>query len=163
MQLFSPERQNPVMHASTFSGNALTMAAGFAAMSAYGREGVIHLNSLGDRLRAGFNQAFLQSGIRGQASGIGSLANLHFTDAPLKNARDSMAGIIEAGHIGRLVHIGMLRRGVMSASRLMYCVSTAMSETEVDLAIGALNETLRELRPYIEAERPALLAAGAAS
>ena len=41
----------------------------------------------------------------------------------------------------------------------MYCVSTAMSESEVDLAIGALNETLRELRPVIEAERPALLSA----
>ena len=51
----------------------------------------------------------------------------------------------------------MLRRGVMSASRLMYCTSTAMTEAEVDLAVTALHESLKELRPYIEAERPGLL------
>jgi glutamate-1-semialdehyde 2,1-aminomutase len=161
MQLFSPDRENPVMHASTFSGNALTMAAGLAAMRAYTAADAERLNGLGARLRQGFDEAFLQSGIRGQATGSGSLANLHFTDAPLHDARDSMAAIIEAGHIPRLLHLTMLQRGVMSASRLMYCVSTAMSEREVDAAIGALNEALRELRPFIEAERPGLLISGA--
>ena len=161
MQLFSPDRENPVMHASTFSGNALTMAAGLASMRAYTAAETERLNGLGARLRQGFNEAFLQSGIRGQATGSGSLANLHFTDEPLHDARDSMAAISEAGHISRLLHLTMLQRGVMSASRLMYCVSTAMSEREVDAAIGALNEALRELRPFIEAERPALLVSGA--
>jgi glutamate-1-semialdehyde 2,1-aminomutase len=161
MQLFSPEQDNPVMHASTFSGNALTMAAGLAAMQAYTADEVARINMLGDRLRTGFNEAFLQSGIRGQAIGAGSLTNLHFGEAPIVNARDSMAGMIDAGQVSRLLHIGMLRRGIMSASRLMYCISTAMSEAEVDNAVGALNETLRELRPYIGAERPGLLQNGA--
>jgi glutamate-1-semialdehyde 2,1-aminomutase len=163
MQLFSPEQDSPVMHASTFSGNALTMAAGFAAMQAYTEDEVARINQLGDRLRSGFNEAFLQSGVRGRAVGIGSLTNVHFTDRKPENARDSMAGMIEAGHISRLLHTGMLRRGVMSASRLMYCVSTAMSEAEVDTAIGAMNETLRELRPYIEAEKTSLLSGGTGS
>ena len=57
-----------------------------------------------------------------------------------------------------VLHLAMIRRGIMAASRLMYCVSTAMGEAEVDTAIGALNESLRELRPYIEAERPELIA-----
>jgi len=160
MQLFSPERDQPVMHASTFSGNALTMAAGLAAMKAYTQDEVSRLSELGARLRRGFNEAFLQAGIRGQAIGSGSLSNIHFTDGVLNDARDSLAGIGEAGHIPGLLHLGMLRRGVMSAGRLMYCVSTAMSEVEVDTAIGALNETLRELRPYIEVERPKLLVRG---
>lgn len=160
MALFSPERENPVMHASTFSGNALTMAAGLAAMRAYDAAAIARVNHLGERLRAGFNEAFLQSGIRGQASGTGSLANLHFTDGPLNNARDTVDGLVEGGHMGRLLHLAMLRRGVMSASRLMYCVSTAMTESEVDEAIAALNESLRELRPYVETERPGLLAGG---
>lgn len=161
MSLFSPERENPVMHASTFSGNALTMAAGLAAMTAYDVQAADRINQLGERLRAGFNQAFLQSGIRGQAAGAGSLTNLHLTDRPLASARDNIDGLADAGHIGRLLHLGMLRRGVMSASRLMYCVSTAMTEADIDTAIGALNESLRELRPYIEAERPSLLTGGA--
>jgi glutamate-1-semialdehyde 2,1-aminomutase len=158
MQLFSPARENPVMHASTFSGNALTMAAGLAAMQAYTVDEIERLNGLGERLRAGFNQAFLQTGIRGQALGSGSLSNIHFTDAPINDARDSLEGMGAAGHMHRLLHLAMLRRGVMSASRLMYCVSTAMTETDVDFAIATLTESLKELRPYIEAERPALLA-----
>ena len=130
MALFSPDRENPVMHASTFSGNALTMAAGLAAMQAYDQKAVARVNQLGERLRDGFNEAFLQSGIRGQAVGTGSLSNLHLTDRPLANARDNIDGLVDAGHIGRLLHLGMLRRGVMSASRLMYCVSTAMTEAD---------------------------------
>ncbi len=160
MALFNPDREDPVMHASTFSGNALTMAAGLAAMRAYDSAAVARVNALGDRLRAGFNEAFLQSGIRGQACGTGSLTNLHLTDKPLNNARDNIDGLIGAGHVGRLLHLTMLRRGVMSASRLMYCVSTAMTEADVDTAVVALNESLRELRPYVEAERPTLLTGG---
>lgn len=159
MQLFSPEQENPVMHASTFSGNALTMAAGLAAMRALTAAEIARINRLGERLRAGFDEAFLQAGLRAQAIGQGSVANILFTDTPVRSARDSLPGLAGAGYIPRLLHLTMLRHGVMSASRLMYCISTAMSEVEVDRAIGALNESLRELRPVIESDRPALLGA----
>ena len=157
MQLFSPEQKNPVMHASTFSGNALTMAAGRAAMERYGEQEAQKLNLLGERLREGFNQAFSQAGIRGQAVGSGSLSNILFSDVTPTHARQSLDAMITGGHITQLLHLGMLRRGIMSATRLMYCTSTAMTEAEVDLAVTALNETLHELRPYIEAERPQLI------
>jgi len=158
MTLFSPEQESPVMHASTFSGNALTMAAGLAAMRAYDASEVARINALGERLREGFNQAFGQAGVRGHALGIGSLSNIHFTDQPICDARDSIGAIGAAGHIPRLLHLLMIRHGVMSATRLMYCTSTAMTEAEVDRAVTALNESLSELRPYLEAERPGLLA-----
>jgi glutamate-1-semialdehyde 2,1-aminomutase len=158
MQLFSPDREVPVMHASTFSGNALTMAAGLAAMRAYTEEEVSRLNALGERLRRGFDEAFVQMGVRGQAVGTGSLSNVTFSDSPVRDARDFFDALRSARHIPQLLHLGMLRRGVMSASRLMYCVSTAMTEADVDVAIGAFNESLRELRPHIERERPELLA-----
>ena len=158
MQLFSPAQERPVMHASTFSGNALTMAAGLAAIDAFDAEAVEKVNDLGDRLREGFDQAFLQSGIRGHATGVGSLVNVHLTDQTLNDSRDSLAAMIAAGHIGRLLHLTMLRHGVSSASRLMYCTSTAMTDDDVDRAITAMHESLGELRPYIAAERPELLA-----
>ena len=82
MQLFSPERENPVMHASTFSGNALTMASGLAAMQAYDADEAKRLNRLGERLRSGFNEAFLQSGIRGPGGG------LRLPDEPAISPRD---------------------------------------------------------------------------
>ena len=159
MQLFSPNQKQPVMHASTFSGNALTMSAGLASMNALTEKEVNRINQLGEQLRQGFNQAFQQAGIQGQATGAGSLVNLHLTNRKLDDSRQSIHGTIEAGHITQLLHLTMLRHGVMSASRLMYCVSTAMGQAEIDHAITALNETLTVLRPFIEQERPQLLVA----
>jgi len=59
--------------------------------------------------------------------------------------------------VPQLLHLSMLRRGVMSASRLMYCVSTAMSEPEVDQAIAALRDSLAELDPFVKEEQAVLL------
>jgi glutamate-1-semialdehyde 2,1-aminomutase len=157
MDVFNPEAKDTVMHASTFSGNALTMAAGMAALSNFGEDESVRLNKLGDRLRSGFNQTLSQHGIKGQAVGRGSLSNIIFSNEEIKDSRDTMQAMIDAGHISALLHLGMLRHGVTSASRLMYCISTPMDESYIDTAISALSESLAELRPYIEAERPGLL------
>jgi glutamate-1-semialdehyde 2,1-aminomutase len=157
MRLFNPEGRNSVFHASTFSGNALSMAAGLAAMPRFTPEECSRLNALGDRLRDGFNRAFEKTGVRGQAVGAGSLLNVHLTDRPLSNARDSLEGIFEAGPMTHLLHLAMVRRGINSASRLMYCMSTPMGESEIDTATAALEDALIELRPGLESERPALL------
>ncbi|MGK0222013.1 MAG: glutamate-1-semialdehyde 2,1-aminomutase [Limisphaerales bacterium] len=157
MQLFSPDQKNPVMHASTFSGNALTMAAGRAAMTAYTAEEAERVNGLGVRLREGFNQAFAQAGLNAQALGSGSLTNLHFSAADIHDSRDAFTGMAAAGQLTNLLHLTMIRHGVMSATRLMYCTSTAMTDEDVATAVTALHESLAELRPYIEADYPELL------
>jgi glutamate-1-semialdehyde 2,1-aminomutase len=158
MQLFSPDQKQPVMHASTFSGNALTMAAGRAAMEAYTGDEADRINGLAARLREGFNQAFSQAGLKAQAFGSGSLTNLHFTTEALNDSRDALSGMIAAGLLNNLVHLTMLRHGVMSATRLMYCTSTAMTDKDIDQAVTAMHESLAELRPHIEEDWPALLA-----
>lgn len=158
MQLFSPDQRQPVMHASTFSGNALTMAAGRAAMEAYTAAEAERINGLAEQLREGFNQAFSQAGLKAQAYGTGSLTNLHFTAADLHDSRDAFSGMVAAGLLNNLVHLTMLRNGVNSATRLMYCTSTAMTEKDIDYAVTAMHESLAELRPYIEEDWPELLA-----
>jgi glutamate-1-semialdehyde 2,1-aminomutase len=159
MNLFSPAAARPVMHASTFSGNALTMAAGLAAMRHYSSAEAERLNDLGEALRLGFNRAFVQSGIKACAVGQGSLSNILFTDTPPRDARDALDSMLAAGHISSLLHLTMLRHGITSAARLMYCISTPMDASHIERAITALHESLAELRPYIEQERPGLLAA----
>jgi glutamate-1-semialdehyde 2,1-aminomutase len=157
MQLFHPDRPRPVMHASTFSGNPLTMAAGLSAMTYFTPEARIRIDHLGERLRQGFNKTFQEVGIRGQATGLGSLSNIHFTDEPIPNARISLAASRRAGRLGRCLHLGMLMRGIFSAARLMYCTSTAMTEADVDLAVAALRDTLLDLREELHSEKPELI------
>src|SRR4030042_367795 len=74
MQLLHPDQKRPVMHASTFSGNPMSMAAGLAAMQHFNPQKRAHIDHLGGRLRHGFNKAFQDNGIRGQAIGLGSLS-----------------------------------------------------------------------------------------
>jgi glutamate-1-semialdehyde 2,1-aminomutase len=158
MRMFHPDQNEPVMHASTFSGNPVSMAAGEASMNQVNPQLIAHVNGLGERLRAGFDGAFRRNGIRGQATGIGSLANIHLTDAKLHDARDVVTGLAGSGRINQLLHLAMLMRGVASASRLMYCTSAPMTVAEVDFAIDALDDALRQLKPGIERERVELLA-----
>ena len=154
MQLFSPKAERPVMHASTFSGNALTMAAGLASLQAFDEDENLRINDLGQRLRKGFNQAFQQSGIKGQALGSGSLSNILFVEGEVANARQSFDSMLRAGELSKLLHLLMLQKGIASASRLMYCTSTAMTEVEVSKAVTALHESLTELRPFLERDYP---------
>lgn len=157
MRVFHPDESEPVMHASTFSGNPISMAAGAAAMTQVNPQMIEHINSLGERLREGFNHAFVSNGIRGRAVGMGSLTNVHLTDAPINDARDAIAGMMRSGRINQLLHLAMLQRGVASASRLMYCTSAAMSAADVDYAVSAMDDALASLKPGIEKERPELL------
>jgi len=157
MRVFNPEQPEPVMHASTFSGNPLSMAAGHAAMNALNPQVTERLNALGERLRTGIDAAFARHGIRGQATGLGSLATIHLTDAKLNGARDALAGNMRSGRMNQLLHLEMLKRGVASAARLMYCTSTAMQNEDVDFALDALDDALAFLKPGIAKEKPELL------
>jgi glutamate-1-semialdehyde 2,1-aminomutase len=157
MQRFHPDQPRPVMHASTFSGNPMSMAAGLAAMQRFDPEQRAHIDRLGERLRNGFNKAFQNTGIRGQAIGLGSLSQIHLTDEPIGNARLSLAASRRAGRLLRCIHLGMLMRGIASAARLMYCTSTVMTTADIDLAIAALQDTLLDLRDELRREKPGLL------
>ena len=158
MRVFHPDERRPVMHSSTFSGNPLSMVAGAATMNRVDASTVERLGVLGDRLRAGFDRAFERAGVRGRSTGAGSLANLHFTDAPPVDARDALDGMIAAGPIGGLLHLLMLERGVFGSSRLMYCTSAPMSEEDVDHAAQALEDALTTLVPDLRNVAPQLLA-----
>jgi glutamate-1-semialdehyde 2,1-aminomutase len=157
LERFDPERPGAVFHASTFSGNPLSMVAGLAAMEHLTADEIERLNGLGMRLRRGFEAAFQRAGVRGCATGIGSLANLHLAERAPRNARDTVDSIIAAGNLSRLLHLGLVRRGVFAASRLMFSCSTPMRESDVDAAAAALEHTLRELRPLFAERRADLL------
>jgi glutamate-1-semialdehyde 2,1-aminomutase len=157
LQLFNPEEPDFMWHASTFSGNPLSMAAGIAALQELKPEVYERLNAMGDALRAGFNRAFETTGIRGQATGLGSLVNLHLTDRPVHNARDSVAGAAEGGPVLMHLHLCMLQRGVNQASRQMYSISAPMTEKEINQATDALTESLHELKPILERDQRHLL------
>ena len=142
--------------AGTFNGNPMTMAAGIAALKAYDAAAVARLNALGDRLRDGLNGIFRGLGVRGQATGLGSLAAIQWRDGAIRNARDAVLAMRAAGDLPRLVHLEMLNRGLFLSSGLKMCTSTPMNEREVDRALQAFEATLHTLQPYIAQRLPHL-------
>ncbi len=158
MSIFDPMNPNGISHSGTYNANDVTLAAGMATLACYDQSAIDHVNRLGDQLRDGFIQAFKEMGIRGQASGLGSLVDIHWTDQPLITARDASAAFKAAGQLPMLLHLEMLNRGIFAPRRGQYCISTPMTGQHVDGTVLQFAETLALLKPYIAEVNPHLLA-----
>ena len=158
MSRFDPAHEAPIFHSGTFNGNNITLAAGMAALTLYDQAAVARLNQLGDRLRDGFTAALKEVGLKGCVSGSGSLLQLHWQNRKPANATDSMVALTKADELPRLVHLELMNRGVYSAGRGMFALSTPMTHVDIDKAIASFRETLLMLKPYIADTTPHLLA-----
>lgn len=74
-------------HGGTFSGNAITLAAGLATINVLEHSPVYdHIDKLGSVAREEMNRAFEDAGFPAQAVGVGSMFSIHMTDKkPVKD------------------------------------------------------------------------------
>ena len=154
---YDPSNPNSINHSGTFNGNEITMVAGIASMKKYDEAAVDHINSLGARLREGGNDVFKELGIKCQLNGIGSLTNIIYTDQEISNAFDFAMTYMGCMELQKWVHLELINRGIYTAKRGEFIISTPMSEKEVDKGIQGLKETFEFLKPYIEEAAPHLL------
>ena len=146
MSYFDPDHPRTVIHSGTFSGNNITMATGLAAMEDYDQSAIERINGLGERLRQGLESAFLAAGIRGLATGIGSLINVHFGELGMS----SVVGTAEptaSDQMLRLLHLELLNRGIHIGTRGIFTISTPMTESLIDETLEAFAGALEELKP----------------
>jgi len=73
-------------------------------------EGIDRINAMGDQLRERFNGLFRNYGLRMQATGIGSLLQIHFTDQALTNPRTSIEAFKQMGEYAEKGLARLLRR-----------------------------------------------------
>jgi len=159
MTLFDPNRPNPIFHSGTFNGADVIMAAGLTALELYDQAALEKVNTLGEKLRNGVTDAFKKKGIAGQATGLGSLGQIHWRMGEITNAMDTIEGMSKAGDLIRFVHLELMNRGFYCAKRGMLVISTAMDDTTVDKFLEAFGETLDLLKPYVVEKAPHLLVA----
>jgi glutamate-1-semialdehyde 2,1-aminomutase len=158
MALFDPNRPNAVFHSGTFNGTDIIMAAGLVTLELYDQTAVDQVNALGEKLRNGVNQAFKKADITGQATGLGSLAQIHWRPGEITNALESVEGFFLAGELPKFLHLELMNRGFYCAKRGMLVISTAMDETIVDKFLEEFAEALDLLKPYVVEKAPHLLA-----
>ena len=157
MAPFAPSHPQTIPHNGTFNANNITMAAGLATMKEFGAEQVARINQLGQRLRKGLNAAFQESGIRIRAVGTGSIIRIHWSDGKIRTARDAVAAQERALDFPRLLHLEMMNRGIFSAPRCQYAISTPMTEKEIDTAVTVMGQSIRVVKSYVEERTPHLI------
>ena len=158
MSQFDPEGSGILSHSGTFNGNNITMTAGLAAMRRLEQGAIDRVNALGSRLAAGVNGLFAALGIRAQCLGYGSLQQIQWTDETVVTLRDAARAGQGIGRLRELLHLELLNRGVYTSNRGMFCISTPMTEVEIEFALAALEGALQTLKPYMKEDAPRLLA-----
>jgi glutamate-1-semialdehyde 2,1-aminomutase len=143
-----------IFHGGTFNANPVVAAAGKIMLEHLSAESIARINRLGERLAAGIQDVFDRLKIKAQVTGIGSLQNLHFTSEPVVDFRTAQTGQTQLMH---LVHLGLLKRGIFLPARGLFNISTPMTETDIDTAVGAIDEVMAELRPLMEQVWPDLI------
>lgn len=135
MELIS---RREVVHAGTFNGNPISLAAAHAALTELSRDGGRPLREIrerGERLGKGLVDAFRSAGIAAVAQGVGPAFSISLgVKEPLSDYRDFLrvdgqgyASFAEA----------MLDHGILCLGRGMWYVSTAHTDDEIALTIDA--------------------------
>lgn len=154
MKLYDP-REKKMYHSGTFNGNAISMAAGIATMESYGPKEIEYVNRIGGMFNNDLCSLIDRLQLRIQVNGVGSLFNAVFTNKPVVSYRD-MATSHE--DLNQLLYMTLLTKGIFMAPRGMFCMSTAMTESDIDFATQKIEEALTDIKPVIKEVAPELVA-----
>jgi len=135
----------PVYQAGTLSGNPMAMAAGIVTLEGISRpylyEGLEHITRL---LVTGLKTLAQRAGISLQATHVGSMFGIFFSDKPVQNYEDVKACDIE--RFKKFFH-GMLSQGIYLAPSAFEAgfVSTCHGEVELAKTLQAAERVFKDL------------------
>jgi glutamate-1-semialdehyde 2,1-aminomutase len=149
MATFDPTRPGAMPHAGTFNNNVLTMSAGIAALSeVFTPEVAVALHARGNALRARLNALFTARGVALQATGSGSLMNLHATTRPIRSPADLTQS---DDRVKELLFFGLLERGFYLARRGFIALSLLVDDHHIDRFVAAVDGILADHRETLHA------------
>jgi len=146
MDLLDPTHPSAkVISGGTYSGSPLPAVAGVACLSKLTPEAFARLDVLGRRLRDGANAILRAAGENAQVAGDGSLFQVVPTAAPLVNYRSIPRDKAAADWLDR-IHRGLMVAGVIISHRGLSCLSTPMTEADVDRVLAGFEQAVAGLK-----------------
>jgi glutamate-1-semialdehyde 2,1-aminomutase len=128
-----------VLQTGTFTATAPALAAGQAAMRDLTRRAYDDLEARTGRLREGIRRTFRDAHIPVQVNGLGSMFNISISKEPVTSYRaHTDSDSVQFAKI----RLELLIRGVLIMPRGTGCLSTAVTDDDVNATIAALNEGL---------------------
>jgi glutamate-1-semialdehyde 2,1-aminomutase len=145
MSVFDHTGAIKVHHGGTFNANPVTIAAGLETMRLMTPEMFDRLNGLGEYIRDRLRRLFRDTRRSAQVCGAGSMFLAHLTSEELIDFR-SLRGFSRTNPIyGSLCHKLLEYGFILSPRGIFGCLSTPMSEAELDGLVEALGRALTEL------------------
>ena len=140
--LGDPQDGGTVANLGTFSANPVSITAGLEAMRLLDEAAIAHINELGERARKGLAARLAAQHAPAGVSGAGSLFQVHWTQAALKDARGPATADASRK---LLMFLGLCNRGVQLSMRGIGALSTPMSPADIDTLLNAFDDTLLEM------------------
>jgi glutamate-1-semialdehyde 2,1-aminomutase len=97
------------------------------------------LNALGDLARSRLSAVFDKLGVAAQVTGMGSLFNIHCCRGQITDYASARAG---ANDQSRALMVALLNEGFFLAPRGMGCITTPMTETDIENLASAVERIL---------------------
>jgi len=145
MSTLGVEASPKVKHSGTFTGNPMSMAAGYTSMSLLDEAAFAGLDARGEQLREGFRKIQADLGIPGQVLGEASFSVFLPWGEPIRNYRDlfqAMRGGLGEGILA--IQSKLLARGVLTL-RGGFIGSTPMTADHIDFTLAAMKDALSEI------------------
>ncbi len=139
MELFNPTRPDTVLLSGTFHANPVALAAGTATLQLLTRKAIDDLNARGGRFMREVAAILEAARTPLRVTSVGSLFNLHATDAPVTDYRSSARSNKE---LMKWLRLALLNEGVMLSPRGMGCLSVPMTDADLRSFIAALERAL---------------------
>lgn len=128
----------PVRQTGTFNAFPASLAAGLAALADWQAADVKRLNAMGDGLRQWLREAFERHGVAAHVNGQGSMFNITI-GAPATDYRGFARADVATMEI---LHQELLARGVYIAGRGTGCLSTPMTEDDLEVFRAAVDSSI---------------------
>ncbi len=146
MRRFDPSAPDSFVHSGTYNNNALTMAAGVAALGEiYTPAAADELNARGDRLRERTNAVFRRHGVAMQMLGQGSLNVIHVHGRPVRRPSDA----VNDPNRQALFHLEMIERGIYLSRRGLSALCLAINDADVDRFVEAVDDYCAVYQPLL--------------
>ncbi|MCY4395978.1 MAG: aminotransferase class III-fold pyridoxal phosphate-dependent enzyme [Rhodospirillaceae bacterium] len=140
MTVYDPSRPGAFVHHGTFNNNVFMLNAGAAGLEKVFTPPVqAALNAAGDSLRASLSELAARHGAPFQATGLGSLMNLHLQREPIHSIRDIAP---KDPRLRQLLHLDLIDRGFFTTRRGYITLSLAIAESDCAGLIEAVDEFL---------------------
>lgn len=138
-----------ILFGGTYNSNPVSIAASLATLNELEKRDVYpRLYRLSEKLFKGINEALSRNGIPGVVQGPGPIFDIFFTELDrIRNIEDAIAAE-SPPHNKRLdaFRQGLLRRGIFVNPCMVYMISVAHTEEDIEKTLDAVEDTLKEVK-----------------